>query len=174
MYIEKVYDLGIIRDSSVESLGKFWGLILQKISNTTSLSKIQLQYFKFYWLHYIHYFLFKLHGILKRITDPWKQIATLKSTMTDIFWILSLIFLFYCIFLLSFTFLIFPPPHNHHTVVHVHESFVLLAQSAHPLNPTPELSAYSLYMSLSLFCLLDSTYEWNHMVFIFLSLSYFT
>ena len=30
-----------------------------------------------------------------------------------------------------------PPPSNHHTVVHVHESFFLFAQSLHPHSPPP-------------------------------------
>ena len=43
----------------------------------------------------------------------------------------------------------------HHTIVHVHESFFLFAQFPHPLTtPSPELSACSLSVSLSLFCLL--------------------
>ena len=30
-----------------------------------------------------------------------------------------------------------PPPYNHHTVVHVHESFLLFAQSLQPLTSPP-------------------------------------
>ena len=58
-----------------------------------------------------------------------------------------------------------PPPHSHHTVVHVHESFIIFTQSLHPLTFTlKELSACSLYQSVSILlvspvCSLDSTYE---------------
>ena len=62
---------------------------------------------------------------------------------------------FYWIFHYYLSPVISPPRHSHHTVVHVHESFFLLAHSSTPsLHPTPpELSACS--VSLSLFGLLD-------------------
>ena len=65
-------------------------------------------------------------------------------------------FLFLNIFVffpLPFSPLIFPSPHNHHNVVHVHESFFFFAQSLHPSPPTP-LAVILLSVSLSLFCLL--------------------
>ena len=48
-----------------------------------------------------------------------------------------------------------------------------------PHNPSPltAVSPFSVFMSLFLFCLfcsLDSTYQWDHMVFVFLGLAYFT
>ena len=46
-----------------------------------------------------------------------------------------------------------------------------------PLLPLTTASLFSISMSLFLFCLfcsLDSTCKWNHMVFVFLSLAYFT
>ena len=51
---------------------------------------------------------------------------------------------------------LYPLPRNHHTVVHVHESFFFfLVQSLHPLVTTfQELSDCSLSISLSLFFLL--------------------
>ena len=70
-------------------------------------------------------------------------------------------------------------PSNHLTVVHVHESFFLFALFLCPLTypPTPAVIC-SPSMSLSLLlvssvCLLDFSYEWNHMVFAFLWLAYF-
>ena len=68
-----------------------------------------------------------------------------------------------------------PTPSNHHTLVH--ESFFLFAQSLHLL-PSPPLSCHpALYESVfillvSSVCSLDSTYEWNDMVFVFLWLAY--
>ena len=54
-------------------------------------------------------------------------------------------------------------PHNHHTVVHVHECFFLLVQSLHPLNYPFQLSSCSPFMSLSLFSLLvQFVYEIPH------------
>ena len=73
-----------------------------------------------------------------------------------------------------------PSPSNYHSVVHVHESFFLFAQSFHPLM-TPPLAVclFSLCESVPIFlvssvCSLDSTYECNHMLFVFLWLFYFT
>ena len=74
------------------------------------------------------------------------------------------------------------PPSDHHPVVHVHESFALFAQSLHSLTcPTPHHSCHLLSISesvslllVSSVCSLDSTNEWNHMVFVFLWLAYFT
>ena len=88
---------------------------------------------------------------------------------------------FYCshrFFPLPFSPLIPPCPHHHHTVVHVHMSFSLFAQSLHPLT-FPHLSCHpALYESVSILllssiCSLDSTYEWNRMSFSdwFISLS---
>ena len=59
-------------------------------------------------------------------------------------------------FPLLFSSLIALHPRNHHTVVHVHESFFLFAPSLHPLTSLPyqQLSFCTLSMSLSLFCLL--------------------
>ena len=68
---------------------------------------------------------------------------------------------------------------NHHTVVCVHESFFFLAQSLHPLSNFPtQLSSALLWVwpifLASAVCSLDSTYEWNQTVFVFLWLAYFT
>ena len=69
-----------------------------------------------------------------------------------------------------------PPLCSHHTVVHVHESlFLFFALSLHPLS-SPRLIAVSLlsiYESVSILldssvCSLDSTYEGNHVVCVFL------
>ena len=72
-----------------------------------------------------------------------------------------------------------PPPCNHHTVVHVHESFLFFARSLHPWLPLNKSCQLAFYESVSillvnLFCSLDYTYEWNYMVFTFLWLVYFT
>ena len=53
-----------------------------------------------------------------------------------------------------------------------------ITQSHNP-SPLVAVSLFSTYESVSilfvsLFCSLDSTYEWNHMVFVFLWLAYFT
>ena len=54
---------------------------------------------------------------------------------------------------------------NHHTVVHVHESFFLFAQSLHlQPSPLPQLSSCSPSMSVSIFCLLvQLAYQSPHM-----------
>ena len=59
----------------------------------------------------------------------------------------------YCTFPLPFSLLIPPSPSSHHTVVHVHNSFFLFAQSLHPLTPPPLAVICSPSMSQSLFCL---------------------
>ena len=65
-----------------------------------------------------------------------------------------------------------PRPTNHHTVVHVHESFFLFAHSLHPLTFCPtSCHLFSIYESVfvllvSSVCSLGSTYEWDHMVFV--------
>ena len=65
-------------------------------------------------------------------------------------------------------------------------SFFFLCSIPSPFHPAPkphpfwQLSVCSLYYVLvptllvSLFCSLDSTYKWNHIVFVFLWLAYFT
>ena len=86
----------------------------------------------------------------------------------------------YCIFsVIRLVPLYLPLPSNHHTVVHAHESFFLFAQLLYSLLSPLNLSSCSPSMSLSIFlvssvCSLDSTGEWNHMVFVFLWLAYFT
>ena len=65
-------------------------------------------------------------------------------------------------FPLSFSPLISPPPSNHHTIVHVHESFFLSAQSLNPLTSPHQLSlALNLWVCphFGSVCSLDSTYE---------------
>ena len=70
------------------------------------------------------------------------------------------------------------PSGNHRTVVWVYKGFFLLSPS--PFSPSPlKLTVCSLYLwtcfyFVSLFCSLNSTYQWNHMVFVFLWLAYFT
>ena len=72
-----------------------------------------------------------------------------------------------------------PSPHNHHTVVYVHEFFLpffFFDQSIHPLSsphPLTDVSLFCIYESVSIllvtsFWSLDSTYEWNHTVVVFL------
>ena len=61
-----------------------------------------------------------------------------------------------------------PPPSNHHTIVHVHESFFLFAQSLHPLTTPTSCHLFSIYKSVSVslvssVCSLDSMY---HVLFI--------
>ena len=101
------------------------------------------------------------------------------------FYLLSLFcFVLFVLILLFFHYhlvpLYFPPLSNHHTVVHVHESFFLFAQSLYPLTSTPlAVILLSIHESVSILpvgsvCSLDSTYEWGHMVFVFLWLAYFT
>ena len=76
-----------------------------------------------------------------------------------------LFFLFNCIFPITYSPLMPPLPSNHHTVVHVHESFFLFAQSLHPLTSTPLvvvlLSIYdpALIFLVSSVCSLDSIHE---------------
>ena len=73
-----------------------------------------------------------------------------------------------------------PPSSSHHTIVHVHESFFLFAQFLYPSAP-PHTSFYLFPIYESVFvlfvsslCSLDSKYEWDHMVFVFPWLVYFT
>ena len=71
-----------------------------------------------------------------------------------------------------------PSPLQLPIVVHAHEFFFFFARSFFP-QPHPHSRAISLLSeSVSIFlvssvCPLDSTYEWNHMVFVFLWLAYF-
>ena len=94
------------------------------------------------------------------------------------FFSISSIFIFYCVFfLLPFRPLIPPPPSNHHTVVH--ETFLLFTQFLHSLTSPSHCChpALHLWVCLLFFLFsfsLDSTYEWEHMVFVFLWLAYFT
>ena len=49
-----------------------------------------------------------------------------------------------------------PPPSNHHTVVHVHESFFLFAQSLHPLTSHPlAVILLSIYESVPIFLVVE-------------------
>ena len=79
--------------------------------------------------------------------------------------------IFIVFFPLPFSPFILPPTSNHHTVVHVHESFFLFAQSLHP---SPRHSCQPvLYESVSILlvssdCSLESTYEGHHTAFVFL------
>ena len=73
-----------------------------------------------------------------------------------------------------------PSPGNLHTVVHVHESSYCFLKPSTP--PTPIARAVILFCIYETFsvlhvssdCSLDSTYQWNHVVFIILWLAYFT
>ena len=102
-----------------------------------------------------------------------------------------LVFLFSKHFLMFFIFTVFFPllfsplilsptlPCNHQPVIHVHESFFPLAWSLPPLPPAIAAILLSIYESVSMLhvssvCSLDSTYEWNHIVLVFLWLAYFT
>ena len=70
-------------------------------------------------------------------------------------------------FPLSFSPLIPPPTSNHHTVVHVHESFFFLLGPSTPNLPAPLTGILlPIYESVSVLlissvCSLDSTQEWN-------------
>ena len=101
---------------------------------------------------------------------------------TEIFNFSEIHFIFstelYVIFYLIFI-VFFPLPFFISFVVHVHESLFLFAQSLHPLiSPSPPAVICCLiYESVSVLlvssvCSLDSTYEWNHMEFVFLWLAY--
>ena len=80
----------------------------------------------------------------------------------------------------SSTSLHLPPLGNDHMVVHIHEfflSFFLSPSTAH--HPPIAASLLSAYGSVSIlligpFCSLDSTYEWNDMIIVFLWIAYFT
>ena len=105
------------------------------------------------------------------------------SFLDNIFIFNFYLFIFSCIFPLSFICTVpsSPSTHpslpsNHHTVVHIHEFFLSFFPSI-PLPasiPSPRvISLLSIYESVSILlissvCLLDSTYEGNHMVFVFL------
>ena len=71
--------------------------------------------------------------------------------------------------------------HSHHIVVRIHEFIHCFAWYLHPTPLLPQavnlLSTtfclwVCLYFSVSLVCSLDSTDEWNHMVFVFLWMAY--
>ena len=61
----------------------------------------------------------------------------------------------YCIFPLPLVPLYAPSPSNHHTVVHVHESFFLFAQSFHPLRCEVRVLIHFFGICLSCF-------PWHH------------
>ena len=72
-------------------------------------------------------------------------------------------------------------PCDHHIVVHVHECFLflLLNHSTHLRPPLPATWSCQPALYLSIFlvssvCSLNFTYEWNHMLLIFLWLAHFT
>ena len=74
-------------------------------------------------------------------------------------------YFFYCIFSITIYSPYTPNPHNHHTVAHAHEFFFLSAESLHLLAAPIAVSLPSILLVSSV-CSLDSTYEWNHMVFL--------
>ena len=106
---------------------------------------------------------------------------------------------YYCFFKIFYCFgitvvpnlLLCPPPpslpptliNSPHTVVHVHGSFIYFLwlnpspsfnQSSPPTSPLTAVSLYYDSMPLVLFFSLHSFYMWNHMVFVFHRLAYFT
>ena len=98
---------------------------------------------------------------------------------------LSFLFIFIVLFPLPFVISDPLPPHpNHLTVVHVHELFLFLSLSLFSFlvlflhTPNVPISVSLFSVNLSLFCMwavssLDSTFEWNHMVIVFLWLNCF-
>ena len=72
-------------------------------------------------------------NMIKAIYDKPTDNILLSGVLTQ----LKTFYLFICIifFPLPFIPLILPSLHNHHTVVHVHKSFFLFAQSLHPHCP---------------------------------------
>ena len=144
-------------------------------SNHNKKQKINLKcilykpiYLKYYHFKNLHYF------------KIWDFFVITAFSNSGVYFILFIYFfwfiLFYCIFLLPFILLILPPHWSHHTVVHVHESIFLFAWSLHPLIPLHirHLAVYESVSILRLSSVCSATYEWNHMVFVFLWLAYFT
>ena len=104
--------------------------------------------------------------------SSWK-INNLLPALFGPFYFLQLIYL---VIYLTFYLYVF----HYHTVLHVHESFPFCSIPL-PAALPPLLAAILLpiYKSVSIVLVhsvfsLDFTYEWNHMVFVFLWLAYFT
>ena len=74
------------------------------------------------------------------------------------------------------------PSSHHHTyrclwVMHMcflANPFTLFHPVSFPPSPLTAVSLFHMYMSLFLFCSLHSTYEWDHMMFVFHWLASFT
>ena len=93
--------------------------------------------------------------------------------------IFNFVFYFYCVFPLPFILLIPLPLPTITTLLSMSlTSFFLFAPSLYHLNPQ-SCHLLSVYEPVSILlvssvCSLDSTYEWNYKVFVFLWLAYFT
>ena len=102
------------------------------------------------------------------VTDSFLLLYTIHLWIYRILFIHSIFYLIFSVlFPLPFSPHIPLPPGNDHTVVHVHESFLLFAQSLLPLtSPPPAVILLSIYESVSIFlvssvCSLDSTCEYT-------------
>ena len=121
--------------------------------------------------HVLTYFYIVLYtqAIKPALLGRDKQCLTSAKLRTFIYLFIYLLTLFndfYCIFSITSLVPIYSPPlHNHHTVVHVHESFFLFAKSLLPQPPPPLADILlSIYESVSILlvisvCSLDSTNE---------------
>ena len=108
--------------------------------------------------------------------------------------VLSFLLLFYYSCVNFSPFALLCPSHpptplvNSHTVVHVHGSFIHILcvvpfpsfhgcpspRSFNHFQTTPCFHACGSILFVSLFCSLDSNYRWDHMLFVFHWLAYFT
>ena len=123
---------------------------------------------------------YKLCWILYVISDQFMPIYLLKNSWISesLFQFYLFIYLFnlYCIFFpLPFSALISPSLRNHHTVVHVQESFFLFDQSLHLLtSPTLAVVLLSIYGSVPISlvsCLFIKFHIWVELYGVCLSLA---
>ena len=95
------------------------------------------------------------------------------------FFLIFLNLIFIIFFPLPFSPLMSPSPISHHIIVLVRLISFLLNASTHWTPHPTSCQLLLIYESVSVLlvssiCSLDSMYEWNHMVFVFLWLAYFT
>ena len=126
------------------------------------------------------------------LSAPWQNIDNYSYILNSVcFFIYLLSFLkkvylllyFFHYHLSSLCFLPLLDPNNPHTVVRVQEFVFFCCLMLPPSNSTlPELSTCCLYLwvclsvawKFSSVCSLDSKYEWDQRVFVFLWMAYFT
>ena len=135
------------------------------------------------WLP-LHFSLSFIHYQFQWSKHPWKSSPlSVASFLLDVFFFFLFLLFFkfnlYCIFYYHLV-TIYPKPLAIPTLLSM--SWVLFHFTSIPPPPNHSPTSYhllSIYESIPIFIVssvysLDSIYEWNHMVFVFLWLAYFT